>query len=275
MNSPIADKSIDSDMALATTQMSRPVLDVEHWVPAIFEKVDINKKCRVLFQQHPDQILDPMDLANLTLPPLQVDASIQSTRLQRLLKIAHQHLAKWRIAKSDPEVGTQYVLNLFYIHGYVLQGQLVNQYLDLVEEVATASKGAMRDLLMCAAVTVSALYCIRSIRTDVFVCGIPFYYATPTILFHLKETLQQSMEVCEPKASHQGAHLWCLLVGALAERAWQQQTKAVEADDSWFRKRLAVHIRVLGLQSWDSVRQRLQGLPTLEGVLPERPDMRF
>ena len=265
------------DIALSTMQMCRPVLDVEGWIPEALSLHGINRRSEVITRRHANEDVDPKGIWRLILPDPSPCRCVQSPRLQQLLNITHLHLHRWYLANADPTAGTQYVLNLFYLHGYVVQGRLVNFYLDTLEELHQAPREDKQTLLTYAALAQASIWCVRSLRKDVFVCGKPLYNATPTVLKHIKQCLTQSAQLVDlgVEPMDQSARLWVVLVGALAERAWLSHSKTGEEREGSFRGELAGQVKDMGLRSWEEVRDAMKGFPTVEGLLPNKGGMPF
>ena len=220
----ITDHFLDSvmfvDSHMAAKYMTRPVLDVELWVPTVFaptwQKIDCN--ISEITGEDGDGLHCCID--GLPLRPI-------FTRTRQALILLHR---QEEAQAHGIDFGTIYYwLNS---HSYVDCGILIDTYLRFVEEAMTKSPSEPDDdpssnphdslgvIHTQTALCLSALYAIRDIGQGVRINGMDVVDASSTMTKHLKQALTQARLHCTPtELSHyRSAHLWCAFIGALDEQ---------------------------------------------------------
>ena len=218
----ITDHFLDSviyvDSHMAARYLVRPVLDVNAWVPKVFESA---------WQPIDSNIVDMTNENGEHLHPTIAQPMLRQIFIRtKQAIILLQRVDEAKSRGIDPET-IYYWLNS---HAYVDSGRLIDRYLKVVEvvmaspndeiEASRQSSESLGTLHTETALCLAALFAIRNIGQEVRINGVDVVDASATIMKHLKEAVEQALAHCttEEKHSYRAAHLWCAYMGALNEQ---------------------------------------------------------
>ena len=217
----ITDHFLDSvifvDSHMAAKYLTRPVLDIDIWIPDVFASA---------WKKIDDHIAEITGESGERL-----HASVEPQSLRTIFTRTRQAL----ILLQRPEEAQSFEIDFESIyywlnsHSYVDTGILIDKYLKLVEQASTLpsehdrsdqASGSLGTMHTLTALCLSALFAIRDIGQEVRINGIDVVDASTTITKHLKEALKQARVHCTPeeRVKYRSAHLWCAFMGALGEQ---------------------------------------------------------
>ncbi|KAJ9605879.1 hypothetical protein H2200_009728 [Cladophialophora chaetospira] len=236
------------DIHVSAMFLTRPVFDMERWVPARFQPfIDAAEKYLPDLSEIKSRFLDP---------------SIDNPKLRALFIERRESLAVWLVQNGAVEGSedSSALLNWLQVRVYLHQAQLINLFLQAETRYKAGFTSELINTSACQAyLSLATLLYIRSISFNATVHGVRLLDATATILTNMQEAL-----VCsETPRSHnyeqyENARLWALYVGASAELFMGKGPDR----RGWFTinfGRKAVRLGLDGDNSWDKVRKVLRG----------------
>ena len=262
------------DANMSTKYMTRPVLDIESWIPNTFSPIWSK--------------IDPHVAAITKEDGSGFHRTVSAEPLHSIFLRIRQSLTLLRQSSESYTVDVDFNTLYYWLnsHGYVDAGLLIDRHLSILEKAATASgptpMESLGSLYTQSSLCVAALYLIRDVGHEIRINGIDIVDASSTITKHLHESLLQAHTNCTPDEHKEflPAHLWCAWVGALAEQrqqltatteqkaqpgggfkrqaSLQQNSAPFDASSMQFNAHLAELAQALGLLSWQQVSDVLQ-----------------
>jgi len=240
-------RALYNDIQLAAMFLTRPSFDLDKWIPEIYAP-SWNAAA---------QALPSLSAASTTF----LDPSIDSDGLRSLFIMRREATIVWWQSSLNRETprASPLVMNWLLSRNLISQGRLINHYLDTTERYNDSGGLQLDHLCTQAYLSLAALLWTRAGSTNPVVCGAPLFDAEPNILRYLRSALARSEITLNPSqlAKYANARLWALYVGAGVEQA--QAKAGVDPSKGWFNSRLAKQAKLMGLLSWQQVRQVLEG----------------
>jgi hypothetical protein len=235
------------------TFLKKPVLDYDNWIPEVFEKP---------WQAGRDQ-LPTLQLVFRTM----LDASIDDDFLKEMFIQQRESLAVWRHGSERAEGLSPEVFTWWCSSHLVKHTRLLKYALDCVEEAKEYKDMRIPILEKNAYLALTAVYWARLIAGDETLLGKEIYQTKQPLRRFTRELLRRDRQRSEFTGSMQNAHarLWALYIGAQAEHDHYGIAKFGE---SWFSDELSRQAARMGLHTWDSMRQILDGFLDYDVVEP-------
>ncbi|RVX66974.1 hypothetical protein B0A52_09188 [Exophiala mesophila] len=239
---------LSNDTEVALSNMSHTFFEYERWVEAQFQKFWWNQG---IFN------LPPVPLQHLDLhPSIRVLPSRSACiRLRRYLMIR-----RMKMNLKDPEDVARSDVIFAWVSNYSMYdlGLLMNVYVNLLE-----GRGYDQSLVIRSAeasVALTALYCYRwGIHQATIYGGDHRDGMHLTIINRLQNVLQTTLELANPQdlLHYQETILWMLFYGARYEYRVNRKNanKTTATSQHWFGHKFAQQVHVLGLPTWEDVRQ--------------------
>jgi hypothetical protein len=264
----------DTDLAVKT--MTRPVFDPEHWMPSFFER-----NWSAAAPSLPVSILDCES---------GLDESIATKPLCGVFALNRQLIEICSKPRPlNPKSGLNANSCFIYVGSKSHWGmcRLVNHYLNLTYSQSEDGSHSLFPGLTKgqsfteATITLAAIYTIRLIGYEAKVNGINIRDASPTILTHLRSSLNHALNhlTSSEHQHYQTAYLWIYYLDPLSEQLASAKSDIfVNQSDyeevrgivsrQFYNRKLARHAHKMKLWSWAEVRAVLQGFIYSDNVEP-------
>lgn len=275
-------KVLYNDTQRAAMSLTRPLFDLEKWVP--------------------DQILSLSDLVTPRLPvpvrleaqAMNLDHSLDSNPPLKDTLIVFKHACLClALVIKDKSFADSHIVFYGRFHMTITMGRLINYYLDAAEVltddicVRILDNQAVSQARMSAFVSLAALLLLRCItRIDsVKISGdIALFSANKLIMQRLKDTLVASKGYAftQRGGTFANARLYALFVGAWLEQARVAAQRAInmsspgsylgspdcDADLGWFNREFAEQARAMNLYGWTEAKETLQQFVYIDVLEP-------
>lgn len=248
------------DITRATLSLSRPSFDLHRWTS----------------EHLPGTILDDTDMQGPSCFPMEKRLDpLLSLRASFVFTGIRQWLLVLGMVIINPKIYTQKLLVNGAMRLLILEGHLINHYLDameclqtdyLVQTVSVAKIVTLEE----ACVSLAAVYWLRRVAHERMGAGSKLAQAgsnahdTGPVTLKKLEFTYRELESCDPERTFSTLHLWVLYVGSIAEQA----NKSVNPTNQYFNTRFVALARKLGLTSWESVEMILKPFLYLESFGP-------
>lgn len=265
-------KVVYHDAQRASMSMTRPLLDLDHWVPDQIIPID-----HLVTPDSPLAVL-------LGARSLELDPSLNANpQLKQTMADFKQTCLSLLLAMTDKKFADSQAVFYGRFYMSISMGRLVNRYLDAAARTNESSDNLLLQdesaghARMSAYVSLAALLLLRCLtRIDsVRISGnIILFSANMLIMHRLKETLMVNgrHSRSEIQGKFANARLYALFVGAWLEQARAALQKRASgsspdsdtdassssADLGWFNCEFAEQARSMKLYKWTEVRKILQ-----------------
>ncbi|KEF61347.1 uncharacterized protein A1O9_02913 [Exophiala aquamarina CBS 119918] len=245
------------DIQRASVSLTRPSFDLDRWLAEFL----------------PGTWLEEIGL-DITLPPVVLDLAIEDIYLREVFDQTKQWLMVLGIVLSNPSLLNPFVISNGSTRLLILEGQLINIYLDTMEELESVAGAGKLHLYHLACCCLAALTWLRrmgnhenfGIGSRLSLTGTNVYNAGPIVVTTMSRLLMKSeaeaKESTDPFAMR--IRLWALYVGAIVE----QSLPAIDPLAGYHNVQFCALARRMNLESWDSVQEVLDGFLYFEGVGP-------
>jgi len=245
------------DIQRASVSLTRPSFDLDRWLSEFL----------------PGTWLEEIGL-DIKLPPVVLDLAIEDIYLREVFDQTKQWLMVLGILLSKPGLLNPFVISNGSTRLLVLEGQLINIYLDTLEELEFLSVSGNLHLYHLACCCLAALTWLRrmgnhenlGIGSRLSLTGTNVYNAGPIVVAAMWKLFMKSEgaaeETTDPFAMR--IRLWALYVGAIVE----QSLPTVDPLTAYHNVQLCRLARRMNLGSWDAVQEVLDGFLYFEGVGP-------
>lgn len=245
------------DIQRASVSLTRPSFDLDRWLAEFL----------------PGTWLEEIGL-DIKLPPVPLDLAIEDIHLRDVFDQTKQWLMVLGIILSDTSLITPFVISNGSTRLLILEGQLINIYLDTVEELESAPVSGNLHLYHLACCCLAALTWLRrmgnhenmGIGSRLSLTGTNVYNAGPIVLTEMSKLLMKSETEAEKSTCPfaMRIRLWALYVGAIVE----QSLPAIDPLTGYHNVQFCALARRMDLKRWESVQSVLDGFLYFEGVGP-------
>lgn len=245
------------DIQRASVSLTRPAFDLNRWLTEFL----------------PGTWLEEIGL-NITLPPVALDLAIEDIHLRDVFEQTKQWLMVLGIVLAKPSLLNPFVISNGSTRLLILEGQLINIYIDTIEELESTTGSENLHLYHLACCCLAALTWLRrmgnhenmGIGSRLSLTGTNVYNAGPAVVVAMTSLLMRS-EVeagnsVDPFALR--IRLWSLYVGAIVE----QSLPTIDPLTGYLNLQFCALARRMNLRSWESVQAVLDGFLYFEGVGP-------
>lgn len=253
------------DTMRAISFMSRPIFDMEMWVPKVFGQA---------WAHEPPGPRPPVS------PYL--DPSVSEPPLRALALAARQFYEMCCLAYCSGKVLYELTAaNWFWFVSYTeyYSARFLTCYLDLSERIDLTMDVVLQSTLSAqACICLGALYQFRSFRHDPIIGGVSLYEGNTNILRHLRMRLELIDQVSvyrqEISTRSVNARLFGLYVGATAEQTrrlkhlWKRHPSEDPMRDDWFTRQLVTLCDATNITSWAQLHAVLRGFVYSDYMAP-------
>lgn len=245
------------DIQRASVSLTRPSFDLDRWFAEFL----------------PGTWLEEIGL-DITLPPVVLDLAIEDIYLREVFDQTKKWLMVLGIVLSNPSLLNPFVISNGSTRLLILEGQLINIYLDTMEELESVPASGNLHLYHLACCCLAALTWLRrmgnhenfGIGSRLSLTGTNVYNAGPVVVTAMSKLLMkteaEAEETSDPFAMR--IRLWSLYVGAIVE----QSLPAIDPLTGYLNLEFCALARRMNLKSWESVQGVLDGFLYFEGVGP-------
>ena len=206
-----------------------------------------------------------------------LDETIDDIWLRSIFNQLREAIEVFDWATSNRSDNSSDALLWAMTQGSIFVNRLVNKYVDITEANSYNQLHAppitMQDINIQASTCLATICWTRRIfGVEAWKVGSVVQDSSPTILPRLRDLLMSS-EVCTSRYYRHGGkysklRLWALYIGASVEQDHVGHFNFPGSGDNWFTTSLMEQAEYLGLNSWQGMREALQGFLYSDRVIP-------